>query len=112
MKIKLYHTKPETASDSERWQAHFIDVDKYIISELTQDQYAAYEFFQSQLEKEKYKRLNSIFLAQYFRDENKKLQSQLKKERSDILKITNKNIPCFLRINKIRNIVKLKTNQL
>ena len=44
--------------------------------------------------------------------ENRKLQSQLKKERSDILKITNKNIPCFLRINKIRNIVKLKTNQL
>ena len=41
-----------------------------------------------------------------------KLQSQLKKERSDILKITNKNTPCFLRINKIRNIVKLKTNQL
>ena len=40
------------------------------------------------------------------------LQSQLEKERSDILKITNKNTPCFLRINKIRNIVKLKTNQL
>ena len=32
---------------------------------------------QSQLKQAKYKRLNSIFLAQYFRDENKKLQSQL-----------------------------------
>ena len=40
------------------------------------------------------------------------VESQLEKERSDILKITNKDTPCFLRINKIRNIVKLKTNQL
>ena len=42
---------------------------------------------QSQLEKEKYKRLNSIFLSQYFRDENKKLQSQLKKEREDVIEL-------------------------
>ena len=40
------------------------------------------------------------------------LKSQLKEEMSDILKITSKDMPCFLRINKIRNIVKLKTNQL
>ena len=52
-------------------------------TELTYDLQRFIDYLQSQLKQAKYKRLNSIFLAQYFRDENKKLQSQLKKERDE-----------------------------
>ena len=66
---------------------NFVLKEEYAIIKL--DEFIKLIGLQSQLKQAKYKRLNSIFLAQYFRDENKKLQSQLKKEREKNKELMN-----------------------
>jgi hypothetical protein len=53
MKIKLQHIKPETASSDEKWVAHISIKDSYTISDLTEIQYNAYKYLESQLKEVK-----------------------------------------------------------
>ena len=59
MKIELQHIKPETTSSDEKWTAHISDKEFYSILKITEVEYNAYVYLQSQL-KEK-----DIIISEY-----------------------------------------------